>query len=302
MKSAYLTGISHAPSSSPVLLEKFPQSERARMVFYALYDLDAKGTTDPLAWFQEQAAMRPEVLNTISTNVLMRRDPARTMEWLQSLPAAQQAPLIGSAVMLWCNLDPPAALNWLTTQPVESLPADLSKIGAAAVVDPQRFHVWKESLPPGEIRDQAGFAMAQEFARQGRLAEAQQYFPRDGNTDWFLNSTRGLANTLAASDISAAKTWVSQLPPGPVQAMAVKGVIDQWAGKAPAEAAQWAQTLPPGEARDTSMRARGGKRLAGADQRSRHLGARGRRRVSDLDQQRTGPGQGLVERVARDRQ
>jgi hypothetical protein len=223
-------------------------------VCQALWDLDEKGGTDLLAWMQDQTAAHPEVLGPACFLVLMQREPARTMEWLQSLPASQSKACIAAAINRWSRVDPPGALAWLASQPADSLPTDLSRIGVCALADPPRFETWRKTLPPGEMRDRAGFALAQELVQRGRFSDAQQLFPRDGTTDWFLNSTVQLAREMANSDLSVATAWVNQIPPGPVQAMAAKGILDQWAGKAPAQAAQWAQTLPSGEARDTSMR------------------------------------------------
>ncbi len=259
MQNAYLIGVTHAPSISVGLLEMFEPEERASLIWSAIERVAE--TRDPLGWLQEQWRSFPKLMD-VSPNTypdfyspFVRWDPARTLEWFNTFP--HQKDFLGhQLIKRWSETNPSAVMDWLTAQPMESLPSLLGCLQKCIRNDPERFQKWINDLPPGITRGEAELSKVLTLVEENRFAEALHHFPRKLTGNFFRNYNSGgmVINKTAKANLPAAVEMVTRMEPGPHQANAATGLLAHWTQAAPEEAAQWVQALPEGALRDASLR------------------------------------------------
>jgi hypothetical protein len=252
------------PSVIPELLARFEGPDREFAIYSAFLALSENPEFDALSWMQEH--ILPELssgsrdwqehMASWMIGPVIERDAVKAIAFLQSLPSEQRELLFPGALTAWSRSDPDAMLEWISTQPPETLPEEIRGIGTVAARRPEDFARWAASLPSGWQRDGAQFALAEELAEQGRLAEAFRFFPYEFSSPAYEESTRRVVGQLlAAQNPVATAQWIATLPAGGVQASAAYGLVGRWAYHEPLEAAEWVQTLPAGGARDAATAA-----------------------------------------------
>jgi len=216
---------------------------------------------DPFVWIDERLRAEPALLPrdaigpgdaAAMMRPLVERDAVRTIDWVKTLPDAQQNVLLDGTLSAWASADPRAFLDWLSKQPAETLPKNMVSIERVASFEPERLGQWIASLPPGELRESSELRFATALAKQGRSAEALQHFPQNSTGDAVAQSAREFAATIAGQDVAMTAQGVRTLTAGGIQAAAEKGLVGFWASQSPQAAAQWMESLPAGAARDAA--------------------------------------------------
>jgi hypothetical protein len=252
--------VSHrAPSRLSEVLGKLDGPQRAIMTWNALAGIAGQPSLDPFAWIQAQCAADPEVNNAATQNCptdgigkLVERDGRRTMDWLASLPPSDRGDFKVWALMSWSASDPVAAIDWLAEHPLKIKSWENPLFAEFSRQAPERFVQWVDTLPEGDQRNSAQFAMADMLALQGRTNEALDALPAKIPNE---NMARAAAAKLASADPLAVGQWVATLPAGSTQSMAALGLVETWVQRSPQDAARWIETLPPGGARDAGSEA-----------------------------------------------
>jgi hypothetical protein len=149
-------------------------------------------------------------------------DPRQAVDWAASLPRDGRGPALGSAVSLWVQKDPEAALAWM------------------------------QALSVGADRDTAARGSAQILA-QIDPTEAAKWVPLIQNPTEQTVATSEVVSQWIRVDREAAAAWVAQLPDGAAQVAATGEVARSWAFQNPAATEQWIGTLPAGAARDSAI-------------------------------------------------
>ncbi len=208
-----------------------------------------------------EASRSPRGWNPVGA--LVRRDPIKTLDWVNTLPEDAQGKARTFALEIWSQNDPSNLLDWLAAQPPEKLPAQLPNIDFS-MADSGKYIAWAAALPSGTTGDSIRVLLSTQLANSGQADEAKRAFPKDLTSDSAANLVVGTALTLAQHDLPGTAAWVNQLPDGPVQANAATGLVISWAGQSPQEAADWVGSLPMGSARDAATSALA-TNLAGKD-------------------------------------
>lgn len=234
-----------------------PPDRRRATTWFTMFGIAENSAADPLDWLKEQAAADPERLSFASGEIargrvelLVSRDPLRTIDWAKSLPSGQREKMFEGVLSSWAELDAPALLDWLSTQPVEALPANLSGIDVAAAQEPERFARWVTSLPPGELRERSQLTIANELAKHCRVAEALRHFPQSSTTDSFTQLADEFAASIARQDPTTASKWAETLPAGATRDAASGALAGVLAPVDPQLATEWLAQISDPAARD----------------------------------------------------
>ncbi len=261
----------NTPALKAELLDKIEPKLRHDLTWAAAFAIDDDGG-DAYAWLTERLASDPGLLDLgarpeeMADSMMrsLRRDSLRTLDFIATLPEAQQPVLREAALATWSQFHPDTFLDWLATQPPEALPKDIKGIERTAGKEPERFARWIATLPAGELRERSQLTLAGELAKQGRVADALRQFPQSSTVDSFVQAARAMGGSVGAREPAAAAQWVRTLPAGPAQAGAAQGLVGAWATQAPQAAAHWIESLPVGGTRDAATGTFAGL-VAGAD-------------------------------------
>jgi hypothetical protein len=241
------------PAAIPGLLPQLDAETRRKVMRRTLTEVLADPSLEPFDYLQQNIAGAPEgdaagmILGSMET--LIGRDPAKTMELVNSLPASQRPRTMDAALQRWSNSDPAGLLDWLKTQPADQLPAGYA-IGGLAAADPEKFDDWSKSLPAGAFRDGARLDLVGAQVSQGNTAAAMADFPQDFTSQSQRGGAYYLASELAKKDLQGSANWVSAMSSGLGQQLAASAVAGVWTKKSPDDAANWLQSLPAGNLRD----------------------------------------------------
>jgi hypothetical protein len=145
----------------------------------------------------------------------------------------------------WSRDDPAAAAEYVATLSGDKnkyMQAVSTLIGAWAKKDPDAASAWLNSLPAGQIKDQAlrqyVFSVA---ATNPEKAAALYATFKDDSLRLSVSST--IASSWAAKDLPAASAWVRSLPEGRARDFAVQQIVTQMAKSDPEGAMRWAETV-----------------------------------------------------------
>lgn len=228
--------------------------------------------TDPLAalaWFQKNGDQFPDVatedakLGIISGAAY--HDPKTAFQLIRTLgfdDPADSIRRISQAAATDEDRDQTLAAlrDYLKTIPDENSRAtanqsSINLLAPSAARDGfDSAHQWIESanFTPDELES---------IVRGGFYREVQ---PRETGQwiDWLgknlpaekSNSIAPLFATWTHTDHAAASNWLTTAPEGPVKTIAIQSFAETVAPYQPETAAQWAMTLPPGDARDSTLR------------------------------------------------
>lgn len=188
----------------------------------------------------------------------------------------------------WIDRDPRAAAQWWQSQPPEerSSKETLDLARALANVDPAAVPRLLEAMDP-DSRKEAVLGAGPQLGRLDPGAAAAAILTLENSEDR-VTGLRAITETVAARGASEGLVWVRSLPTelhpqavgglidslamqepalaaeavsawaetgGTVLPTAVEALAREWATGAPAAAAAWAESLPPGRYQDHALRA-----------------------------------------------
>jgi hypothetical protein len=206
------------------------------------------------------AKLTNQELTDNTGRLLIRRwvelDPSAAVNWVSQLAdAGARQTLVDAAAVAWSQKDLPTALAW-----VESLPEDATKHQSltdlgyeVARVDPVNALQIATQLPAGENSDALLLhALAQyASANPGQSQQLALALPLGPLRDQVLTT---MATVQAKQDgESAARFAVENIPPGPVLDRAVIGVVQLWGQNNFNGAAAWVQSFPASDIRDQAV-------------------------------------------------
>jgi hypothetical protein len=183
--------------------------------------------------------------------LLIRRwvelNPAAAVAWVTQLDtAAGRAELMDVAAVAWSEKDLPAALTW-----VESLPEDdtkhqaLTDLGYEVARDnPVSAMQIATQLPDGDNANSLLLHSLAQFtsADAGQSQQLALSLPQGSLRDQALST---VATVQAKQDgVGAARFAVENISPGPNLDSAVIGVVQLWGQNTFADASAWVQSFP----------------------------------------------------------
>ncbi len=188
---------------------------------------------------------------------LAAKDPAAAMQWVNTLPDATASSVARvRALEVWAARDPSAAEQYVNTLPPASQRDAIAALAwQLGRDDAQQAITWATSLPD------AGRAAA-----LARVADGWATRDPAGAAHWVAEEASDQLGQLAASTLNAALSyWVLKDPaatgdfvrtlPSAQQATAAGFVAPLLAQRDPAQALNWAESLPTPPARDAAIAA-----------------------------------------------
>lgn len=167
---------------------------------------------------KQPAGLSQSIALTGIAQVLLKSSPEAAIAFIENIPIADSAVLIGFLGSL-SERDPVAALQ-LAAQRMDALPSDSS------VRKDLQAH-FERLIRPGTAPQSEELA---EFIASQAAPDRQR-------------SLVSLVQHWAASDLAAATAWATATPPGAIRDYAITGLAEGRANANPNEASKWVQTL-----------------------------------------------------------
>lgn len=193
-----------------------------------------------------------------------RRSPVEATAWLASLPESQRsASAYRSVADSWVKMDRNAVIAWSQTLP----DGDQKEAVIAGITNHLGMTVpekdWASALKdlPATLADSLEFEMiknAPANAWEEKLVHFNGWLARHPESEEGSAPAENLASHQYDLNKTAAEltNWIEQMPDGPAQLGASKGLLDKWAVDDPEAASKWVASLPPGsELRDSAAAA-----------------------------------------------
>jgi hypothetical protein len=214
--------------------------DKARSLVESITDVPLR--RDYAARIAEQLAKSGEVSDAIA--------------WAQTFTDAEsKASAIDRVVHEWAAIDPAAATRYAAEMPAGKNRTDVFAQAFAqwAQAEPDEAFAYGQQLPPGKDRDVAT-ARAIDAMRDSDPQKALQWFEQLEDPKLAREVAQGLLGSLVRVDQDAAFRIAANLPPE-AQPDAYHGIVRSWAFDYPKEAGNWVNSLPPGQARDSAVKA-----------------------------------------------
>jgi hypothetical protein len=170
------------------------------------------------------------------------------LEWSRNLPQGQaRKNALNGLCSAWAQYDPRAAAEWMMK---EQPGADISSVvGNWASNAPRDVLAWARTLTNEDTKRGALTFVVQTLTRDN-AAEARTVFMQDLTPEAQAAAAPQLAESLAKRDLAATRAWAESLPPGAARDGAFGGIVREWAAQDAAGAAGWIEKMPAGEGRD----------------------------------------------------
>jgi hypothetical protein len=200
--------------------------------------------------------LRSDYAGRVAEQLAKSGDVSDALAWAQKLSDAEsRARAVNQVVQQWVEVDPAAATRYAAEMPEGKDRTDLFGQAFAhwARTEPDEAFAYGQQLPPGKDRDTAT-ARAIDAMRDDDPKKALQWFEQIEDPKIAKEVAQGLLGSLVRVDQDAALRVVSTLPPE-THAEAYHGIVRGWAFDYPQEAGNWVNSLPPGQARDSAVKA-----------------------------------------------
>jgi hypothetical protein len=184
-------------------------------------------------------------------NVMAMENLESALEWARNVPAGQaRRNALNGVSGAWAQYDPRAAADWMMK---EQPGADMSSVvGNWANTAPRDVLAWARTLT-NEDTKRGALAMVVQTLTRTNAAEARTVFLQDLTPEAQAASAPNLAETLARRDLAGTRSWAESLPPGPARDGALSGVMREWATQDASGAAAWIDKMPISEGRDMAV-------------------------------------------------
>ncbi len=254
-------GRDNAAVFAPAVLQMPAGQDRDNAIAHLTEQWTMGDREGALAWAQNLPAAESQAQHAALFGIFdswSNDDPAAAAKYAQANLAGNPglASVVQDAMNAWGTYDPAAALAWAQTlnDPAASANAISGMIKGVTAANPQLGAQYAESLPPGDVRNQAlANAVVIWGANNpaGAAALLNEIAPGD-----MQNSTAGqLATRWAKSDPATASQWVNSLPAGPARDAAVEGMITVVGKSDPAGVFNWAASITNETTRLSQLRA-----------------------------------------------
>lgn len=157
--------------------------------------------------------------------------------------------LLDTLVGTWSNLDPEAASNFVDSLGDKSnlnQYGTKQKIGYAwGTLDPKAALDWVEKQ--GDRESYLRIGLLDEVVRGwclNNIRDASAYVFQHVDEPGVGNAASTIADAMFEKDVDAATHWANSLPPGDARDSAERSIARLWVQKDPSAAAQWLATLP----------------------------------------------------------
>lgn len=179
---------------------------------------------------------------------------AQAADFVMSLSASVQGPLIGTLASAWAAQNVTEALQWARQLPEgESKLSALGAIGATwAKADPSGAADFAATLPQGQTKLDLLGQVALQW-RDNNLEPALHWAESQRDGDQRIAAISQLVAGWAGRSPAEAATYVADMQPGPTQNRAVGIVLSSWAGDDPQSVGTWVSQFPQGQLRDQSI-------------------------------------------------
>ena len=200
--------------------------------------------------------VRGDYASRVAEQLAKSGDVSDALAWAEALSEPESRVRAVNQVMHeWSAIDPAAATRYAIEMPEGKNRSDLFAQAFAhwARTEPDEAFAYGQQLPPGKDRDTAT-ARAIDAMRDDDPKKALQWFEQIEDPKVAQQVAQGLLGSLVRVDQDAALRVVSTLPPE-AQPEAYHGIVRGWAFDYPQEAGNWVNSLPPGQARDSAVKA-----------------------------------------------
>ncbi len=230
--------------------------------------LKAWAGKDAPAALAQLRALVPGLSVGISGSALVNRvisaaagkDPAAALEWARSLPESMQTQAMASALVAWAPGDPVAALEWARAH---GLPLDATGWSAdglatnveggqavlesAMTIDGDTAIEWLRKLPAGEERSRFLARAIRQNPSESSRALLGELLPADQ-----VQAAQWLAWRVSSEDPAQALQWAQTLPSGLAREEAISGVISSRVGRFPKDIDALVAKFAPGSDHDAA--------------------------------------------------
>ncbi len=256
MRGVFQSWTADNPKEAAAAAERLPEGPAKNQALQSLAEQWPQH--DPqaaLQWMEQQP--NPALLQNSLVRIVrltMIDSPEKAAEVLGSLPAQINATEATTVLAnSWLQQDPKAVVNWVKTLPDGSpKTAALKEITYDwARYDTADAAAFASSLAPGELKNSMFRAIAMEWAWHNPPAAAEfaRDLPPDASRQQYIDALLG--NFIWRDPEGAARFATSLTDSG--RETAIESVADRWSNRDPANALQWAQTLPEGSERASAM-------------------------------------------------
>ncbi len=202
----------------------------------------------------ENAAARNQLQESLLEN-LLSIDVEKAMAMHGQMPAGSAyQEVAGDIAAVLMKKDPAAALEWVETLPYgAAYEQALRQIGSEIMAAPQETLAWLEKLPVTEGRASAMNSALQQFSRNDPAAAAD--FVRKNQGDEQVTRTlHQITHNWSERDPRAAAQFALSLENDTNRQNAVNGVLSGWSNRDPAAAAEWTLRLENKDDRKKAVR------------------------------------------------
>jgi hypothetical protein len=178
------------------------------------------------------------------------------LAWAENLPDDKgRSPALISVLQQWTANDPLAASQYVTSQPESKERSQnlAHVVNLWSQSDPDAAYAFVQTLAPGHARDTA-LGSVIEIMSQQEPAKALEMFRSVQDSEVVGRLSERLIGSLIKSDPTAALQLASQIPPES-QPKTYYALIRGWAFDQPRQAGEWLNSLSPGVARDSAIKA-----------------------------------------------
>jgi len=165
-----------------------------------------------------------------------KNNPAAAAQWMQSLPEGRTKNLAASGIsQSMAEKDPQAAMDMAKGIGDTGIRAEAETTVATAWMshDPAAAIQWMQSLPVGQTKDSALLGFSYHYWNNSNPQAAFDMASGIGDTGIRTEEALNAARDFFSIDPAAAIPWLQSLPEGPTKDLAVGGISQGMAFKAP---------------------------------------------------------------------
>lgn len=185
---------------------------------------------------------------------IARTDMANSLFYLDLVPAgAARENALRALAAKWTAIDSEKALTWARTinDPAEKTAAMETILSALSRQDPLRTLSLAQENLGGEAMDRVLTRAIRQLAEIDPRSAAS-FVTQLPPGPLQKTSSINVARSLAGQDVNAALTWLQSLPAGDTQQIALNNVLDIWSKNNAAEAAQYVASMAAGDGQNAA--------------------------------------------------
>ncbi len=197
----------------------------------------------------------------LAMKAMARRDLEKAKAKIDDLPEMLRDTAVKAVATQWAQTNRMAALHWQAglSKTERKGPGEyggfIASLTALAEHDPTAARAAGETLPAGEVRNEALGRLAESFVRDGGdYDEAVRTYGLMGEAA-NLEKLSDATQRWASRNPQAAAEWATARPTAALQIRALSDVVSIWGDADPTAVQAWLTQFPAGEVRDHSIAA-----------------------------------------------